>query len=81
MHPAARMRRLAMIMAPSCRGEFLKKMFSMSRWLMLASITSPVLTMSASEEWRSITMSAPTLPLAIDMQAMTMGMMARFWSA
>ena len=75
MHPAARMRFLAMIMAPSCSGEFLKKMFSMSLWLMLASIRSPVSTMSSSLTVRSMTMSAPTLPLAMSMHAITMGMM------
>lgn len=42
IHPAAAMRLWDIIMAPSCRGEFLKKMFSISRVLIRASIMSPV---------------------------------------
>ena len=50
---------------------------------MFAFTTSPVETMSVSEESRSMTMSAPTLPFDICMQAITMGMMSRLsciWS-
>lgn len=71
----ARKRLPTIIMAPSCSGEFLKKMSSMSRWLMRASITSPVSTMSSRRMPRSMTMSAPTLPRERSMHAMTMGMM------
>ena len=73
MQPAARMRLFEMTMAPSWSGEFLKKMFSISRWLMLASITSPVFTISSSDEVRSMTISAPTFFLAMLIHAITMG--------
>ena len=76
IHPAARMRLSEITIAPSCSGEFLKKMFSISRWLMLASIMSPVSIISSSGESRSMTISAPTLPLLMLMQAITTGIMA-----
>ncbi len=41
MQPAATRRLCATIRAPSCKGEFLKNMFSISRVLILASIISP----------------------------------------
>ena len=76
MHPAALMRLRLMTIAPSWRGEFLKKMFSMSRCEMLASMISPDSITSLSGTSRSMTMSAPTFCLAMLMHAMTMGMMS-----
>ena len=76
MHPAAFMRLLDIIIAPSCSGEFLKNMFSISLWLMLAFTVSPVSTMSLSGVPRSITISAPHFALAILMQAITIGIIA-----
>ena len=78
MHPAAFIRLWLMIIAPSCNGLFLKKIFSMRRWLILASIRSPVRTMSSNGKSFSITISAPTLPLLIFRQAITIGMMSSF---
>ena len=73
MHPAALMRCREMIIAPSCKGEFLKKMFSISLWLILASILSPVSDTSSRGVVRSITMSAPTFRLLMFMHASTIG--------
>ena len=84
MQPAALTRFLEIITAPSCNGEFLKKIFSNKRWLMFASITSPVAIMSSNGTDCSITIKAPTFPLLIFMADITIGMMVSltsFWSS
>ena len=80
MQPAAVMRFCEIIMAPSCSGEFLKKMFSMSRWLTSAFNRSPVLMISSSGTERCMTMSAPVFAFPMLIHAMTIGMSAE-WSA
>ena len=61
MQRAAVMRLWRMTMAPSCKGLFLKKMFSINEWLMSALTTTPVETMSSRLFLRVSRMRAPCL--------------------
>ena len=81
IHPAALIRFLEITKAPSCKGEFLKKMFSIKRWLIFASIRSPVATMSSKGILRSITIKAPTLSFAMLIHAKTIGMIVSLSSS
>ena len=58
-HRAAAIRLPTMIIAPSCSGEFLKKMFMMSRRLISASKRSPVSMNSSIDDLCWMTMRAP----------------------
>ena len=60
--------------------DILKKIFSKRRWLMFASITSPVAIMSSNGTDRSMTIRAPIFPLLIFMDDITMGMMVSLTS-
>ena len=81
IHPADFMRFLEIIIAPSCKGEFLKNMFSIRRWLIRASIRSPVFTISSSGIALSITIRAPTLFFDISIHANTIGIMVSLSSS
>ena len=64
-------------MAPSCKGLFLKKMFSISGLVMSALTTTPVETMSSKLFLRVSRMSAPCLISDMLMQALAMASMFR----
>ena len=69
VHRAATMRLLAITMAPSCNGAFLKNIFSISLLFILASTTSPVSTIWSMDEVCANTISAPVLVSLILRQA------------
>ena len=72
MQRAATILLSVMIMAPSCKGLFLKKMFSISGLLISASMVTPVSTMSAKVFFRVITINAPCLMFDMEAQAWQM---------
>ena len=76
MHPAAFIRPLLITIAPSCKGLFLKNIFSIRRWLISALIISPVRTTSSKGKLCSITIKAPTFCLPILIHAITTGMIS-----
>lgn len=67
---------LLITIAPSCNGLFLKNIFSIKRWLIAASISSPVRTTSSKGTLCSITINAPTFCFPIFKQAITTGMIS-----
>ena len=71
------MRLWRMTMAPSCKGLFLKKIFSISEWLMSALTTTPVVTMSSKLFLRVSRMSAPCLMSDMLRQALVIESMSK----
>ena len=67
---------LLITIAPSCNGLFLKNIFSIKRWLIAASISSPVRTTSSKGTLCSMTINAPTFCFPIFKQAITTGMIS-----
>src|SRR5947207_1206907 len=76
-HRAALILLFTMMMAPSCMGEFLKKMLSINRCEISASMVSPVLLKYFSSEDFARTIMAPVLSFAICLQAFTIAETSR----
>ena len=77
MAAADSIRSFAMMSAPSCSGLFLKKIFSIRRVLMSASIISPDSLYSLRLALRAMTMSAPVFVLAMLRHAKTTFMLGK----